>query len=157
MIEYRSAYLDSGLFLAVINGPEREDPDIVDTTTTIIHQAERGHVQIAASTLVRAEVVHPAGEKVPLDEVAVERVNRYMKQPWITWVTVDFRVAEAAVKISQRHHGVFPADAIHLVSAKVAKAEVFFTCDQRLINALGGEHEGMPISLPYVAGQQHLL
>lgn len=143
---YQAPYLDSSVYIAFIkNEPGRED------SGRILRAAEDGQFRIVASTLVQAEVVRPPGGLITPE--AENTLRRFFQRDMFVWVEVDLSVARHAATLA-REHGLKPADAIHVATAVLARADAFLAWDGGF--PWGDRVEGVPVSKPYFAGQQRL-
>lgn len=149
MLAYRTPYLDTSVYIAAIKGPTTEDPQRVAVSARILAEAEADRLRIIASTFIYAEVIRDRGEEAPLDPEKITLVDRFLDRPFISWVELDIVGGRLARKLVRRY-GVQPPDAVHLAAAIIGKADVFFTWDDKLMVAVDGAVDGLPVSAPYV-------
>jgi predicted nucleic acid-binding protein len=143
LAEYSHPYLDSSVYIAVIQGEDGR----VEDTRQILRNAERNELRIVATTLVLAEV-HKAGTA----DWTTDKIDRYFHRPHFLWVEVDYPVGVRARTLA-REHRLRGADAIHLAGALRAGADVFFTYDKRI---LATSDVGIHVAEPFFRGQLSL-
>ncbi|GAB3856519.1 hypothetical protein GCM10029963_53030 [Micromonospora andamanensis] len=126
-------YIDSCIFLNVI---KRETPYWPDSLKLLL-AAERGDIQLVASTLVLAEVASHNGEVDPAkrDEV----IERYLTIAPVQWYELDLFVVEDARRICDDYQ-MRGADAAHVATAIRARANYLVSNDKRFPydQAVGG-------------------
>jgi predicted nucleic acid-binding protein len=95
----------------------------------VIRQAEQGKFEIATSTLSLAEVCkNPTIKQTDDDQVAA-----YFEHDYILLVNLDRHVGETA-RSMMRAYSLKPADAIHLATAIVSRAEELHSFDGDLLD-----------------------
>lgn len=123
------AYVDAGLFLAVLNGNEQFSPE----AKSIMEAGEQKKVEIVTSFLTVSEVVKRRVEglrKLRNDE---QVVTDFMDAPFIRYVALEYAVSNTSRYVVWDTNSQ-PRDAIHLASAMQSGCSVFYTTDQRLVN-----------------------
>ncbi len=117
-------YWDSCLFICLLVNNE---PTKVKIITDLVRQAEAGGLRIVISNLVLAEV-RPSTGYDNVHQLTVENLleaNRPYVQP--------FAVTRSIANLSREVGANFPKltvpDSIHIATALVAKADVFYTYD----------------------------
>ncbi|MEV5768321.1 type II toxin-antitoxin system VapC family toxin [Micromonospora sp. NPDC052213] len=117
-------YIDTCVFLNVI---KRETPFWPGSLKMLL-AAERGDIQLVASTLVLAEVASHNGEVDPAkrDEV----IDRYLTDAPVQWYELDLFVVEDTRRICDSFE-MRGADAAHLATAIRAKADFLVSNDKR--------------------------
>jgi len=162
---YVRPYLDSSVYIAAIKGSTTEDSQRVKVSAQVLTEAQVGRVRIIASAFLHAEVIRDRGEDKPLDPTKELVVDNFLQRSFISWVELDIAGARDARTIVRRF-GLKPPDAVHLAAAVRGKADIFFTWDERVIVATGGDPQqgapgnvdGLLVTTPYVfqAAQQPL-
>ncbi|HUY98609.1 MAG TPA: PIN domain-containing protein [Verrucomicrobiae bacterium] len=125
-LEYLRPYLDTSVYLAAVNAEEGR----VDTAREIFDAAERGVIQVVASTLVAAEVIRMKGQGTYLPDEKEHVIDAVFDSGRITWVEMDLPLALEARRLARLHHLHVP-DAIHLASALRGHADVLLRWDPR--------------------------
>jgi predicted nucleic acid-binding protein len=143
-------YLDSCVYIELFVG----SPGTArfDASAALLRSAIRGELRIVASEMVRVEVAHLGG--VPSQ--GLRSIDEAFDSPALLWIQLDRTIARAARAVVER--GVLkPADAIHLCSAAIGKAESLCTWDSRLLSASRDPAAEVPIYRPEDRpGQQSL-
>lgn len=127
----KRVYWDACVFLSLIEGDQMRLPVI----EALIDEAKKGTLEIWTSTLSIAEVAFAKSEKdgKALDEDILRKINKLWRSPSpFKLVEVHRGIvneAQAYVRNSILFGSIKPPDAIHLVSAKKAKASEFHTYD----------------------------
>jgi predicted nucleic acid-binding protein len=152
---YERPYLDSGVYISAIKGPEREPPNWAETSQAILQLAEEGSFQVCASTLVQAEVIKGPGDERMLSEHEEAIISGYLEREFITWLDVDLLIARHARRLS-RSLGLKPADAIHVATAIRANCDQLLTWDPG-IHKEGRTIEGVYLCEPHLAERQTAL
>ena len=106
---------------------DRSQPRInieAEALLTILRLVESGHLELLSSEVLRFEI-----DRVP---------NQYRKGQATEMLKLATHVIELNDEIEAQadsfvNTGVRPLDALHLASASWAKADYFFTCDDRLL------------------------
>ncbi|MFY9782377.1 MAG: type II toxin-antitoxin system VapC family toxin [Acidimicrobiales bacterium] len=124
--KYKRPYLDSSVFLAAIN-EENERAEIV---RQVLDAADKGLIQIVASTFVVTEVIRIKGESGYLTEDKESAINQILTSDKILFVELDLTLAFEARRLA-RVHNLKVVDAVHLASAFRAKADILFRYDNR--------------------------
>ncbi|NPA80168.1 MAG: PIN domain-containing protein [Thermotogae bacterium] len=108
--------------------------DRLDASKRLILKAQKGEILIIVSSMMVFEILEG------LEEIGLEFSDDYDIRQWegFDLVSVDFNVARLGAKIKRscslkREQKV---DAILLATAVYAKAQVFYTWDEKLIRAL---------------------
>ncbi|HZN17885.1 MAG TPA: PIN domain-containing protein [Micromonosporaceae bacterium] len=140
-------YLDSCAFLYVINKTTGYEP-----VADLLHVAESGKVTIMMSPLTLVEVIGKPKDK-PLDPATDSRVRRLLDNPRFLVVEFDRTVALKA-RTFVGALGLKPADAIHMASAVVGRADVLMTFDTKF--PLGKRVDGVWVDIPYQYGGETL-
>ena len=101
----------------------------------VLHAAEKGALEIVASTISLAEVIRK-NRDAGLDD---QNVRDFFDNDYILLVSVDKLVGDRARQLMLDGHAKLkPVDAIHLATAAVVNAEALHTFDDRLL-ALDGK------------------
>ncbi|MFI7434257.1 type II toxin-antitoxin system VapC family toxin [Micromonospora haikouensis] len=115
-------YVDTCIFLNVIKREAGLWPD----SLKMLLAAERGDIQLVASTLLLAEVASRRGDVDPAIRDAV--ISQYLENLDVEWCEVDlFTVADARA-ICDRYE-MRGADAVHLATAVRRRADYFVSRD----------------------------
>lgn len=146
---YRQPYLDSCVYIELLQGSASKYPDRVETASLILRAVDRGALSLVASTLVIAEVAQLATDG---SDDSVERW--VVRGSGVTLREVDLFLARRAVQLV-RTHGLGGADAIHVAAAILSRCDVFFTWDDRLLKRGEGISEIL-VTEPYFAGETEL-
>jgi predicted nucleic acid-binding protein len=113
----RKLYWDTSIFLCFLNQAENDRREICED---ILQNAQNGEVTIYTSAYTIAEVIRP--KHIPKVKSRLLTANEtglirgMFKWPWIKKISLDPRIADAAVELA-RTHGLWPADAVHAASA----------------------------------------
>jgi len=148
------AYLDSGIFIAIINGHEESS----EACKSIIEAATRGDLEIATSCVTLPEVTkkRSTGLVKPANDEAT--ITGIFQNPVIIYVSVDPRVGILAQQVIW-DFGKQTRDSIHIASAIAADADVLYTVDRGLLDI---SEKSTPrlrvprIALPEFIGQPEL-
>lgn len=109
--------------------------------------------RITTSIFTLTEVAYTAGERSGADTHGLQRIDSAMRRSGLLrFVEVTERVAllgrdriRAAGRAGRR---LTPADAVHLATAEISGATVFWTFDARLIDLAGRLELPFPVSEP---------
>lgn len=128
-------YCDSCVFLAVL----KEEENRVHVINALFDQAKKGQIQIFTSALTIAEVLNLQGYKSPITKEDREMVRELfrMLDDKDNQLFEIFNVDPALAKRAQDivwDHGIKPKDAIHVTTALVYEANVFYSYDNTLCN-----------------------
>jgi predicted nucleic acid-binding protein len=148
---YTKPYLDANVYIAVIKGPTREDPEKVRTAAAILQLAEEGHFQVYGSTFVAAEVIKVPGDPAPLSAEQERVIVGYFQRDFMVLLELDLLTAEKARELA-RDHGLKPPDAVHVATAIRAGCDQFLTWDEK-VHKGGRTIEGVYICEPHVTGR----
>jgi predicted nucleic acid-binding protein len=100
----------------------------------LIHAAQKGVVEVVTSSFSLVEVCKSSGVKDGSDD----KIKRFFEHSFVLIVNVDAQVGELARKLMREEHpGLKPADATHLASAVIGRAEELHTFDRKLLNLSG--------------------
>ncbi|WP_162561531.1 type II toxin-antitoxin system VapC family toxin [Salinispora mooreana] len=126
-------YIDSCIFLNVI----KREASYWSDSLKLLLAAERGDIEIVASTLVLAEVASHKGDVDPAkrDEI----IERYLTAAPVLWYELDLFVVDDTRRICDEYK-MSGADAAHMATAVRAKAEYLVSNDKRFPygQAVGG-------------------
>jgi len=150
---YRRPYLDSSVYIAAIKNETVNGVDRGQIARDILVDAQKGSIQVIASTALIAEVVR-AKDSPLLTEDQEKLIDDFLFHEFITWVELDIVLAIEARRLA-RQYNLKPFDAIHLASAVRGKADCLLRWDERFI-AGGGVIEEVTVSDPYWHGQMKM-
>lgn len=150
---YRRPYLDSSVYIAAIKNEVVNGVDRGQIARDILMDAQKGSLQVVASTALIAEVIR-AKDSPQLDEDQEALIDAYLFQEFITWVEVDIVLAKEARRLA-RQHNLKPFDAIHLASAIRGKADCLLRWDGRFVGE-GTVIEEVTVCEPYWHGQMQM-
>lgn len=117
-------YIDTCVFVNVI----KREPLFWPGALKMLLAADRGDIQIIASTLVLAEVASYYGDVDPADRDSV--IEKYLMDAQVHWYELDLFVVEETRKLCDRYR-MRGADAAHLATAIRGKADYFVSNDKR--------------------------
>ena len=113
--------LDTNIFIYVLNGHERFGP--------LSAQLLKNKDPKTASRLVYAEIL--ASPKLN-DEIMRSKALAFLDELDIKWQDINDNVLMEAASLRRSRPQLKLVDALHLASAKISQAEMFFTNDQDL-------------------------
>ena len=129
-------------------------PEVAETCSQIIEQAERGGLSIFVSAMARTEVAYLEGMD---DQDSKRKIREFFGRGYIIPVAVDMRVASVASDLVIKHRSgpkIKPPDAVHLATAIQLGIPVVETTDEGLVRFDG--LEGITIRLPLYEGTGRL-
>lgn len=143
MADYRRPYLDSGVWIDFLAGPEGQGttPDRATIAREIFDGAEQGRFKIVCSTLVAVEVLRDP----QITDERVRDVEGFFGRSCFVWIELTLPLALAARAMGRRHR-LRPPDAVHLATAVHGECDAFMTVDRA--DFPSGEYEGLPVSEP---------
>ncbi|MEU5791445.1 PIN domain-containing protein [Micromonospora purpureochromogenes] len=115
-------YVDTCIFLNVIKREAGLWPD----SLKVLLAAERGDIQLVASTLLLAEVASHKGDVDPTVRDAL--ISRYLENLDVEWCEVDLFTVADARGICDRYK-MRGADAVHLATAVRRRTDYFVSRD----------------------------
>jgi len=127
-------YWDSNVFIALIKDEEGRAP----TTAAILDAAERGETEIVTSAFTLVEVIKTPDAATPLTEAEEALIRGYFEHEFLLAVPFGLAMAQDARQLIWRHNIRVP-DAIHVVTALYAGADVLETYNARLHRLTGQE------------------
>lgn len=146
---YTQPYLDSCVYIELLQGPASQYPARVETAVLILKAVDRGALSLVACTLIIAEVAHP-GAGGPDDTV-----ERWLvRGQGVTLREVDLFLARRAAELV-RDHGLNGADAVHVAAAILSRCDVFLTWDEKLVKR-AKQVPGILVTEPYFVGETEL-
>lgn len=146
---YRQPYLDSCVYIELLEGPASKYPTRVETARLILKAVDRGDLALVASTLVVAEVAEPAAGG------SDDSVERWLvRGASVTLREVDLSLARRAAQLV-RDYRLAGADAVHVAAAIAAHCDVFLTWDDKVVKRCDGI-PGILVTEPYFVGRVEL-
>lgn len=149
---FTKPYLDANVYIALIKGPQTEDPQRVQLAAEIFQLAESGAFPVYASTFIEAEVIKPPGESSPLSPQQESKIEAYFDRDFIVWIELDRPIARKSRQLS-RDFGLKPADAVHVATALRGGCDQFLTWDEKLHKS-GRTFETVYACPPHLTGRQ---
>jgi predicted nucleic acid-binding protein len=149
-------YFDACVFLSLIN----EESGRCDTVEAILDDAEHQRCEVHTSQMSVAEVSF--GEQEKKGKVLSAAVEKNINSLWhpgspVRLVDLHQMISEEAKSIIRKAMkdgwtlgetwSVKPSDAVHIATAKIVKAQYFFTYDGRLLKL---KHTGIEIREPFL-------
>jgi len=133
-------YWDACVFISWLENKRSANDEILH----LVEKVESGKAGILVSTLIRLEVLP---NKRPLE--ADQKFSDFLRRKdQVEEVAVDGTVIEAAKEIRVKTNMSTP-DAIHIATANVHGAQIFYTYDEKLRNLNGAsEIRGLEICKP---------
>jgi predicted nucleic acid-binding protein len=139
--EPKRRYWDSCTFLAWIRGESGR----VEVCEAIVKLAHQGECLIFTSAITLAEVVRPRQKgKIEMTEAEDKQIVAFFANPFIRFIDLSPALAGQS-RVLQWRHGLLVRDAIHVVSAIAAKADVLETYDSDLLKVDMSQVAGCPI------------
>lgn len=141
--QFRRPALDTCVFIDFLQGASSGNR--AEIAREIFSAAEQGTFTIVASTMVIAELVRDqtdialAGQHLRLDS--------FLQQPFLEWVTLDFQTARLARQLARDHNKKQVHDMVHLASAIRGNADCFLTSNTKHLPP--GDYSGMRVAEPY--------
>lgn len=124
-------YFDASVYLAFLN----DETDRASVVESLLHEAERGTVEIFTSTVSLTEVVYlkSADERLSHD-VIDERIDRLLRDTSVTTLVeltaeIGVRAREFVRSQPAREAALQVRDAIHLATAAQASVDRFYVYD----------------------------
>lgn len=153
---YKKPFLDSSVFIAAVNkeqDPADEGLPRCEIARYIFQAAERGDIQLYASTLVAAEVIFKKGSLALPEEVEpeIDALLDNRRHP-ITWVDIDYSLSSESRRLA-RLYKLRANDAVHLASAIRARSDVLLRWDNNFGDS--GVKE-IQVLEPYWYGEKEL-
>ncbi len=121
-------YWDACVFIALIAAEEGR----VKAVQAISEAAQRGETEIVTSALTLAEVVKDREGSKPLREEDEDRIRAYFEHEFITVVPFTRNLGEEARNLHWKEN-IEPWDAVHIVCARSAGADLMETYDRKLL------------------------
>ncbi len=133
-------YWDACVWLAIIleerNVPKKDGQfeDRYSPCNAILHAAKKGSIEIVTSTFTLAEVC----ESYQVKHEKADYLPSFLDHEYILLVEVDKSIAlEAQASQVAGLKGLWPADAVHLATARRANVNEFHTYDDALLKLDG--------------------
>lgn len=146
--------VETSPWIALIQG----EADRAEHVERLLNQAAAGELQIYTSTLTITEITKgPKAEDARLSPEQEQTFRDFLDHEYVTLVSVDPVVAERAASLRKDFPGLRTADAVHLATAIVIRAGVFYTYDDRLLKLDGSQSlDGLEVTIPPVDHQMAL-
>lgn len=146
--------VETSPWIALLQG----EADRAEHVERLLEQAADGDLQIYTSALTIAEVTKgPKASDPTLSAVQEKTFRDFLDNEFVTLVSVDPVVAEQAATLRKAVPGLRTADAIHIATAVVIRAGIFYTYDDQLLKLDGDASlDGLQVRMPPVDHQMAL-
>lgn len=137
----RRIAIDTSVLVNIFTKGKNDEADWLESSISVIEEAERGACRLTLSALVIAELAGNGeirGRHVPskIRSRRIAEVREFLANAGYLIVELDHRTARQAMELAINHQ-LFGPDAVILASAIAAKAETLYTWDAGLLKLNG--------------------